>query len=273
MSQRYVINAALFGLAATAFVCGSLLAQNSPSPVSSHKPASPPSKTDDSQLPALKQILDRNAEVMGGSAAWSRLTSQQMTGVYQNEDGSRYLRVEILAKSPNKSLYKFTSSDDTVFRDVCDGKSAWIEDPRGGYHEFTGAALASHLRRSEFLDRGKVLLLAAAGKVTGTAKVGPYLTYTVEYTAQKNVDSKIYFDSDTGYIIRTEDVISTPDGSFQIRMDFADYRAVDGMKFPFRMRITEPGAVSFIRLTQLRNNVAIDDSAFLKPESAPVAQR
>src|SRR5579871_1605705 len=122
MSRRHAINAALFALAATSFVCGSLLAQNSASPVSTRKPAA--AKTDDSQLPTLKQILDRNAEVMGGAAAWSRLTSQQMIGVYQNQDGSRYFNVEILAKSPNKSLYKFTSRHDNHTRDVCDHKSA-----------------------------------------------------------------------------------------------------------------------------------------------------
>jgi len=205
---------------------------------------------------------------MGGRAAWSRLTSQRMTGIYQTEDGSRYFTIEILAKSPNKTLYKLTSPDDAVIRDVCDGHSAWLEDPHGGYHEFTGPALVSHLRRSEFLDRGKVLLLAATGKVTGTVKVGPYLTYVVEFLSDKDITSRVFFDSDSGYMVRAEDTYATPDGPYTVRVDFADYRAIDGMKFPFRMRRSEKGSVFFIRLTQLKNNVYIDDSAFLKPESS-----
>jgi hypothetical protein len=155
-----------------------------------------------------------------------------------------------------------------VIRDVCDGSSAWLEDPHG-YHEFTGPALASRLRRSDFLDRSKLLQLASAtGKVTGTAKVGPYLTYIVEFVSEKDVTSRVYFDSDSGYIIRTEDAYATADGPYTVRVDFADYRAIEGMKFPFRMRRSERGSVFFIRLTQLKNNVYIDDSVFLKPESA-----
>ena len=67
------------------------------------------------------------------AAEWHgrRLISQRMTGVYQTEDGSRYFTVEILAKSPSKSLYKLTSPEDVVIRDVCDGRSAWLEDPHG----------------------------------------------------------------------------------------------------------------------------------------------
>jgi outer membrane lipoprotein-sorting protein len=264
----------LLSVASTALFCGNLRAQDSSVPADSSASPSASAKATDAALPALKEILEKNEEVMGGRAAWSRLTSQQMTGVYQTEDGSRFFTIEILAKSPNKSLYKLTSPspNELVFRDVCDGHSAWVEDPQGGYHELSGPALASRLHRSEFLDRGKVLLLAATGKVTGTAKVGPYLTYVVEFVPQKDLTSRIYFDSDSGYAIRTEDTYITADGPYTVRVDFADYRAIDGMKFAFRMRRSERGAVFYIRLTQLKNNVFIDDSAFLKPESASSMQ-
>jgi hypothetical protein len=90
----------------------------------------------------------------------------------------------------------------------------------------------------------------------------------VEFESEKDVTSRVYFDSDSGYIVRTEDAYATADGPYTVRVDFADYRAIDGMKFPFRMRRSERGSVFFIRLTQLKNNVYIDDSVFLKPESA-----
>ena len=259
---------ALLALAILPSLGNSVRAQEHATPATISPSASTSTKSVGEALPELKDILEKNEQVMGGRSAWSRLTSQRMTGVYQTEDGSRYFSMEILAKSPNKTLYKLTSPNDLVIRDVCDGQSAWVEDPRGGYHALTGPALAARLRRSEFLGRDKILLLAATGKVTGSAKVGPYLTYVVEFLSDKNVTSRIYFDSDTGYVIRAEDIYTTPDGPYTDRVDFADYRAIDGMKFAFRMRRSEPGSVFFIRLTQLKNNVYIDDSAFLKPESA-----
>lgn len=153
-------------------------------------------------------------------------------------------------------------------RDVCDGHTAWLEDPRGGYHEYVGAGLASRLKRSEFLDRGKVFLLAATGKVLGTAKVGAHNTYVVEFSPEKNLVSRLYFDVDTAYLVHTEDVFATPEGPYTVKLDMDDFREVDGMKFAFRIKRTEKGAVFNIHLTQVKNDVPVDDSVFFKPESS-----
>jgi hypothetical protein len=53
-----------------------------------------------------------------------------------------------------------------------------------------------------------------------------------------------------------------------VKMDMDDYRDVDGLKFPFRIKRTEKGAVVNIRLTQITINPQLDDSLFLKPEFA-----
>jgi hypothetical protein len=47
-----------------------------------------------------------------------------------------------------------------------------------------------------------------------------------------------------------------------------DYREVDGVKVPFRLRRTEKGAVFNIRLTQVKFNAPVDETEFVKPESA-----
>jgi hypothetical protein len=51
-------------------------------------------------------------------------------------------------------------------------------------------------------------------------------------------------------------------------VDLDDYREVDGLKFPFRMKRVEKEVVLNIRLTQVKINLPIDDSVFLKPESS-----
>jgi len=43
---------------------------------------------------------------------------------------------------------------------------------------------------------------------------------------------------------------------------------VDGMMVPFRMKRTEKGSVIKIKLTQVKNNLPIEDEMFVKPASA-----
>jgi hypothetical protein len=51
-----------------------------------------------------------------------------------------------------------------------------------------------------------------------------------------------------------------------------DYRPVDGAYYPFRIRHVEQGNVFTVRITQVKNNPPVDDSVFLKTDSATVAQ-
>lgn len=212
MRRIHLLPMLLLSVGSAAFFCGTLWAQDAPKPVptlaAANAPAASAAAAGDTPIASAKEIPAKNDAVMGGTQSWECVTSRRMKGLYQTEDSSLFFSIEILQKSPNKSLYKINLPNDVVLRDVCGGHSAWIEDPRGGYHEVTGAGLASRLRRSEFLDHGKAFLLAATGKLIGTQKVGTHNTYVIEYIPEKNVVSRLFFDMNTGFIVHNEDVRS-----------------------------------------------------------------
>lgn len=219
-------------------------------------------------LPSVNDVVAKSVEAIGGRDAWMRSTSRRMKGVFQSEDSSTFVSIEILQKIPNKSLTKVTLPNGVVVREVCDGKAVWVEDIGGGYHEITGAAQAFRLKQADLLANMRTFASAAGGKMKGIEKVGTHTTYVVEFSAEKNLQSRLYFDTDSGLVVHTEDVYTTPEGAYTVRMDLDDYRDVDGLKFPFRIKRMEKGAVIHIRITQVNVNPAIDDSVFLKPESA-----
>ena len=222
-----------------------------------------------SPLPSVKDLLQKFETVSGGHSVWSSFTTRYLKGIYQTEDASGFAAIEVFNKAPNKSLSKITFSNGVVLRQVCDGKSAWIEDPAGGMHEITGAALESRIRQSNFNDRADALLMAISGRVLGTEKVGAHTTYVVEFSPQKKLTSKLYFDSESGFPVRNDETLHREDGDYKVETYMDDYRAVDGAYFAFRLRHVEKGNVFTVRLTQIKNNAPVDDSMFLKPASAP----
>jgi len=219
-------------------------------------------------LPSVKELLAKSDRALGGREAWKRSTSRRMKGLVQSEDSSAFVSIEILQKTPNKSLTKVTLPNGLAIREVCDGKAVWIEDVRGGYHEVTGPALALRLKQADLLANLKALDSASSGKVTGIEKVGLHSTYVVEFSEKKNLVSRLYFDADSGLVVHTEDVFTASEGLYALKPDLDDYRDVDGLKFPFRIKRVEKGAVTNLKLTQVNVNPEIDDSVFLKPESA-----
>src|SRR5260221_11519307 len=111
-----------------------------------------------------------------------------------------------------------------------------MEAPRGCCHEFKGAELESRLKRSQFSEQSKMILLAATGKVLGTEKIGLHSVYVVEYSSQKNETTKLYSVEESGLVLRSEETAAKPDGTYTAKLDMEDYRNVDGMMVTYRMK-------------------------------------
>src|SRR5262249_53983520 len=150
---------------------------------------------------------------------------------------------EITSKAPNRVFTKITFGNGVVIREVCDGKSAWVEDFRGGVRELTGAALESRIRHASFNDRADALLLAISGHILGVEKVGSRSASALEFSPEKRATSKMYFDTETGLVIRVDDVSHHQDGDYNVQTYLDDYRPVDGAYFPFRIKHVEKGNV------------------------------
>ncbi|MGA2096388.1 MAG: hypothetical protein ABSH39_08830 [Candidatus Acidiferrum sp.] len=220
-------------------------------------------------LPTTKDVLEKFETAIGGRSVWAGFSTRYLKGIYQTEDASAFAAMEIFSKAPNKVLIKITFSNGIVLREVCDGKAAWIEDPIGGTHMLTGAALESRIRQADFNDHADGLLMGITGHILGAEKVGAHSTYVLEFSPEKKITTKVYFDQDTGLAVRADSTLHRDEGDYKVENYMDDYRPVDGAYFPFRMRHVEKGNVFTVRVTQIKNNVPVDDSLFFKPASAP----
>jgi outer membrane lipoprotein-sorting protein len=110
-----------------------------------------PARATSETPPTVKEVVSKGVEALGGRDAWMRSTSRRMKGLFQSEDSSTFVGIEILQKLPNKSLTKVTLPNGVLIREVCDGKEVWIEDPRGGYHQLTGPGQAFRLKQAALL--------------------------------------------------------------------------------------------------------------------------
>jgi hypothetical protein len=239
------------------------------SPVTVAGPAAAPANSGDETrpIPSPSDILQKYEAAVGGREAWSHFTSRYMKGIYQTEDESGFAAIEIFAEAPNLRFTKITFPNGIALRETCNGKTAWIEGPRGGILEFTGAARVAWMHDSEFNRSVNILLQLPAGKTVATAQVGKYSTYVLDFQPQKEISSKVYFDSASGFPVRIDDTVHLPSGDYPVQTYLDDYRAVDGVFFPFKLRHVEKGDVYTVRVTKIENNAPVDSSLFTKPDA------
>jgi hypothetical protein len=216
--------------------------------------------------PTPAEILQKYEAAMGGRETWSKFNTRYLKGIYQTEDQSSFAAIEIYSEAPNLLYEKIAFPNGATLREVCNGKTAWLEGPRGDMLEFSGAARLAWMHESEF-NRGALLLLQIPpGKTVNTAQVGKYSTYVLDFQPTKNISSKVFFDSARGFVVRVDDTVHLSDGDYVVQSFLDDYRQVDGVYFAFKMRHVEKGSVFTVRVTKIENNATVDDSLFTKPD-------
>jgi hypothetical protein len=80
---------------------------------------------------------------------------------------------------------------------------------------------------------------------------------------------KLYFDVQSGLLVRLLRSSETPLGNNPTRIDFEDYRDVQGVKVPYRWTIARPGGRFTIQVDELQENVPVDDAKFAMPPPPP----
>ncbi len=93
----------------------------------------------------------------------------------------------------------------------------------------------------------------------------------VEGTAAGGTDVKLFFDKDSGLLLRQTRFIDTTVGLIPLHVDYSDYRAVSGVKMPFHWTVTWVDGQSTTELSDVQANAAVAPAKFMKP--APVASR
>jgi hypothetical protein len=78
----------------------------------------------------------------------------------------------------------------------------------------------------------------------------------------------LYFDKDSGLLVRLVRYTATAIGLNPVEIDYSDYRAVGGVKMPFHWTVSWTDGRSTTELSSVQPNVPIDPTKFAKPAAA-----
>jgi zinc protease len=106
----------------------------------------------------------------------------------------------------------------------------------------------------------------------GIQSIGDRRAYVVIGTTADNRQERLFFDTQTGLLLRRISYMATLIGLIPEQTDFEDYRDVDGVKFPFTIRVSSidvGNPVSTRTFSEMKLNAAVNDAKFNMPASTP----
>ena len=90
-------------------------------------------------------------------------------------------------------------------------------------------------------------------------------TYVLVGTRDGLPPVQLYFDQQSGLLVRVLRFVETPLGRNPTQIDYADYREENGVKTPCRWTVARPNGRFTIQIEQMQQNVPIKDDKFAKP--------
>jgi hypothetical protein len=221
-----------------------------------------PVVTPGAQAATVDQILEKYVAAIGGADAMKKVTSRVMTGKILA--GGSETPIDVITKAPNMRVsitHNSTGDSFTAF----DGTAGWLGSTGHAAREMSAAESAASGLDAEFylglrvkelfphLRRGRPETVAGAECeiLNGTAPGRPAI--------------RLYFDKNSGLLLRMVRYADTPMGRNPTQIDYADYRDADGVKIPFRWTLSRPNARFTIQIAEVKSNAPVDDGRFARP--------
>jgi zinc protease len=215
-------------------------------------------------LPSSDQILDKYVAAIGGDAAWHKLNSRVSKGTIEIPAMSLSGPVEISEKAPDFSL-AVVNIGGAAFQRGFDGTNAWSNDPQNGLRTLSGAEAEDSKRQADFYHQLNMRKYYSKWKVIEVVKIGDHDAYAVEALSSAGDLDKMYFDAQSGLLVRAITTVHSPQGDQVIQADLSDYRDTDGIKLPFSVHQSSAQADYSIVFTEVHHNVDLSDAQFAKP--------
>ena len=220
--------------------------------------------------PTADQLLDKYLQAVGGATAIDKVSSRVMKGTITF--GDRNVPIDIFSKDPDKRV-SFTHTPDGDSVTAFDGREGWLGTPGRPVHEMHGPDIDGAAMDADLHFAAHLKGMFSELQVRGTEKIDDHDACLVVGRREEKTPLRLYFDAQSGLLVRLVRYGETPFGLLPSQIDYADYREVSGVKVPFRWTLARPGGRFTIQLTDVKQNVPVDDAKFAMPTAAPEAQQ
>jgi len=224
----------------------------------------------DNGQPPADQVLDKYIAALGGAQKLAAVTSLVASGTaigYGELGGNADFT--LMAKSPNQRAivisYKDTQRPASSWS--FDGRTGWIKTPRGllGEYELIGSELDGARFEAQLAFPGQIKQALTNWRGAATRSIGDRDFVAVQGSGPRGFLATLYFDPKTNLLARMVRYGPSPIGRMPTQVDYADYRDVAGIKFPFEYKFLWLDGRYTAKLSKVEPNVAIDAAKFGRP--------
>jgi len=217
--------------------------------------------------PSADAVLDKYIAAIGGEQRIAAITTIVAKGTYLGFDDAEKVPVEIYARAPvqrSMTVHGLLGDTTTTF----DGKTGWIAAPPTDkpipFYQITGQELQGANLETELMFPTRIKQALTNWRVGVPQLLGEREVLPVQGDRPGGGVVTLNFDSETGLLVRLVRYADSPVGRLVTRVDYDDYRDVNGVKMPYNFTVRWLSGRSTYELSEIQANVPVDASRFVR---------
>jgi tetratricopeptide (TPR) repeat protein len=213
-------------------------------------------------MPSVDELLARHAEAMGGAKAINALTSRVMKGIVDVAGVSRGGTFETYTQAPNKTYGVMQAHPFGTIKFGFNGRTAWNQNAAGVK---TQTEFAIMQRDADL--HGPLHIKTNYAKVSspGMSQIGYRDVYVLDLQPTVGAVERLYLDAKTYLPVRLNTIRKNGALAEPVEIYFDDWRAVDGVQYPFSLSQRFPKLTLSFTITEIRHNIPIEPRLFEPP--------
>lgn len=213
--------------------------------------------------PNASDILEKFVAALGGAEAIQKITSRVEKGLIVV--GGNDSPIELFLKAPNKRI-SVTHMGKGESYTAFDGTSGWLGSTSRPPRTMSPAESEAAGLDAEFYLALRLPQVFQQLRTGRPESINGIECQTLIGSRPGRPPVRFYFENKTGLLLRQVRYGETPLGRNPTQIDYADYRAVDGVKVPFRWTLSRTNGRFTIQISEVKNNVPVEDEKFAKPK-------
>jgi len=170
----------------------------------------------------------------------------------------------VITKAPNRRVsISHTQAGDSYT--AFDGTVGWLGNTGRPAREMSPAESSASALDAEFYLPLRLKDMYPQLRRGRPEKVNGADCEVLNGFAQGRPPVRLYFDKQSGLLVRMVRYAETPLGRNPTQIDYADYRDSGGAKIPYRWTLSRPNGRFTIQVKEAVANVTVDDAKFAKP--------
>jgi hypothetical protein len=220
-------------------------------------------------IPSLTvaQIFDKYIAAVGGVSALENVSSLTAAGTVTQRRPGRNLaaqRFEISSQAPSMKLTA-TQAGQNQNLVAYSGGDGWARGGNGNVRDLRPEELDATRLEDAFNLPAQLTQLISDTVVDHPEVVGNRELYVVTGRTENLPQVKLYFEKDTGMLVRLVYFIDTPFGPYPTQVDFADFRDVDGRTVPYSWIVSQSRGREYTYVMQNVRAADVDGARFVRP--------